>query len=360
MSALGDVARLAEVSPATASRALTGRGYVAAETRQRVVAAAAAVGYLSSPTSSIYRSPSVGILVSDFTAWFSGAALEGIESTLASSDYELAVHRLGSDPGARRKVLGRLLGRGDVAAVIALRIELRGDEASLLRSIDRPVMAVGARLEGIESVAIDDRTAAEFVTGHLISLGHENISHVGGGEHGIGGTHAERHSGFQRAMENAGLTAGPVMHVSSVAISDGHAAGLVMLADPRTRPTAVVAGTDELAIGVILAARQLGIAVPEQLSVVGIDGHDLAEVFSLTTLAHDPREQGSAVARRVLARLSGDGPWDALWTPAAMRLEVRGSTRAPAHTVTERDRPAVALSPESGVAATYPRASRAT
>lgn len=335
MSALSDVARLAEVSPATASRALTGRGYVAAETRERVVAAAAEVGYLGylgSPGSALSStSHSVGVLVSDLTAWYTASVLEGVESALAPSEYELTLHCLGSEPGARRRVLERLLGNGDVSAVIAVGLELGREEASLLRALGRPVTAVGGRVEGIDTLAIDDRAAAALVTGHLISLGHESISHVGGEDltSGDNGAHAERLAGFRQAMANAGLDAGPAIRVPAVSISDGHAAGLRLLADPRTRPTAIVAGTDELAIGVIIAARQLGIAVPEQLSVIGIDGHDLAEVFSLTTLAQNPREQGSSAARRMLAGLSGAIASDAPWPPAPVRLDVRGSTRAP-------------------------------
>lgn len=335
MSALSDVARLAEVSPATASRALTGRGYVAAETRERVVAAAAEVGYLSylgSQSSSLSASsPSVGVLVSGLSAWYVGAVLEGIEATLAPSDYELTLHRLGAEPAGRRRVLERLLGHRDVAAVIAVGLELGREEASLLRALDRPVAAVGGRVEGIDTLAIDDRAAAAFVTGHLISLGHESISHVGGEDQSSGdnGAHAERLAGFRQAMSHAGLDASHAIRVRSVTIAEGYATALVMLADPRTRPTAIVAGTDELAIGVIVAARQLGIAVPEQLSVVGIDGHDLAEVFSLTTLAQNPREQGSSAARRMLAGLSGTLVGGAPWAPAPVRLDVRGSTRAP-------------------------------
>ena len=76
-----------------------------------------------------------------------------------------------------------------------------------------------------------------------------------------------------------------------------------MLSDPSTRPTAIVAGCDEIAIGVILAARELGIVVPAQLSIVGIDGHTLAEMFGLTTLEQHPSVQGERAVQLILERL---------------------------------------------------------
>ena len=103
-----------------------------------------------------------------------------------------------------------------------------------------------------------------------------------------------------------------------------------MLADPRTRPTAVVAGSDEVAIGTIVAARQLGIQVPAQLSVVGIDGHELADMFALTTLAQDPKAQGTYAVGLAMSELTqGGDPGAKRWQPYPVRLEVRGSTTAP-------------------------------
>ena len=98
---------------------------------------------------------------------------------------------------------------------------------------------------------------------------------------------------------------------------------------------AIFAGCDEIAIGIIVAARQLGIQVPSELSVIGIDGHDLAPTFGLTTVEQNPAAQGAAVASMVLTRLA-----DTAWTDAAVqgegphttlpiRLAMRRSTRAP-------------------------------
>uniref|UniRef100_UPI00109D0E9E substrate-binding domain-containing protein n=1 Tax=Microbacterium sp. K24 TaxID=2305446 RepID=UPI00109D0E9E len=104
------------------------------------------------------------------------------------------------------------------------------------------------------------------------------------------------------------------------------AAGL--LGDRRDRPTAIVGVCDEAAIGAVIAARRLGIAVPTELSVVGIDDHEHAEMFSLTTIGQSPREQGHEAVRLLTQRMSHpDDPLEHV--AAASALVVRNSTAPP-------------------------------
>ena len=135
-------------------------------------------------------------------------------------------------------------------------------------------------------------------------------------------------------MSGAGLH--KQSQVAPLSIPGGFAQGLALLADPQTRPTAIFAGSDEVAIGVIIAARQLGIRVPAQLSVVGIDGHELAEMFGLTTLEQDPRGQGALAVDLVMGELTaGERTPETMpkhaWRPCPVRLVVRSSATAPAH-----------------------------
>ena len=334
MSALSDVARLADVSPATASRALSGRGYVAADTRDRVVAAAAEVGYFGTPSSAPVYPPSrsVGVVVPHVSRWYFGGVIEGIESALAEAGFDLVLHRLTRDPLERRRTFETLLLRAGVSAVIAVGIESGDDVASLLQPVDRPFVSVGGPVEGATGLSIDDRAAGSLITRHLASLGHQRIVHLGASDTGDAGlaVHASRLAGYRQAMSDAGLTALVAVHTAPLSIPGGYAAGLAILADPRSRPTAIAAGSDELAIGVIIAARQLGIQVPDQLSVIGIDGHELAEMFALTTLAQDPVAQGAEAVRLAVGEHSGPTSSQAsTWIEQPARLVVRGSTRAP-------------------------------
>lgn len=336
VSALSDVARIAQVSKATASRALSGRGYVSPATRDRVVAAAATIGYVASTAAASLvtgQTRNVGVVIPHINRWYFGEVLEGIESALIAAGYDLTLYRLGPDPDARRRVFEYFLVRKRVDAVIAVGIELAADEVALLRAVDKPIVGIGGPIAGIASLSIDDVAAAALVTNHLISLGHTRIMHFGGDQFAQMDftVHSQRLEGFRQAMEAAGLPCGDAaFRPTELSMQGGYALGLAVLADPRTRPSAVVAGSDELAIGVIVAARQLGIQVPAQLSVVGIDGHDLAEMFGLTTLAQHPKAQGTTAVNLIMDELREPPARAGLhWQPYPVRLEVRASTTAP-------------------------------
>lgn len=337
MSALSDVARLAQVSKATASRALSGRGYVSEATRERVLAAAAEIGYVVSTNAQSLVTGStrnVGVVIPCLNRWYFGELLEGIESALARAGYDLSLYRLSPDPAERRRVFDYFLVRKRVDAVIAAGIEVTPSEVTMLNALGKPLVGVGGPVDGMATFSIDDVAAAALVTEHLISLGHTRIVHFGGdrAEQLDFRVHADRLEGFRQAMAAAGIAVGEDSYrPTPLSIPGGYATGLAVLADPRTRPTAVFAGSDEVAIGTIVAARQLGIQVPNQLSVVGIDGHELAEMFSLTTLAQDPAAQGAHAVALIMDELLGEhAPAPRTWSPFPTRLEVRGSTRAPA------------------------------
>ena len=336
MSALSDVARIAQVSKATASRALSGNGYVSAETRDRVISAAATIGYVVSSTASSLvtgRTRNVGVVIPHINRWYFGDVLEGIESALIAAGYDLTLYRLSTDATERRRVFEYFLVRKRVDAVIAVGIELKPHEVELLGSLAKPIVGIGGPIEGISTLSIDDVAAAALVTEHLISLGHTRIMHFGGDQaremdfH----VHSQRLAGFRQAMNAAGLPAGDeTFRSTELSMPGGYELALSVLADPRTRPSAVVAGSDEVALGTIVAARQLGINVPAQLSVVGIDGHELAPMFGLTTLAQDPGAQGTSAVELVMAELEDGASGPRAWKPYPVRLEVRSSTTAPA------------------------------
>jgi DNA-binding LacI/PurR family transcriptional regulator len=131
-------------------------------------------------------------------------------------------------------------------------------------------------------------------------------------------------------MDAAGLEHDDDFRSSTFSVPGGYHAALALLADPQSRPTAIVAGCDEIAIGAITAARQLGIPVPSALSVVGIDDHSYAEMFGLTTVRQRPGEQGRQAVDLVMQAMTDA---DADPQPHAINipidLVVRSSTTAP-------------------------------
>ena len=193
---------------------------------------------------------------------------------------------------------------------------------------------------GWPCVRIDDVAAARTATRHLIDLGHRRIAHISGDpdDELAFTTHLDRRRGYQAALRAAGLRPDPSLDVESQFTIDGGnraAAELLARGEP---PTAIFAACDEMAMGAMTALRDAGLRVPQDVSVIGIDDHDLAGVLGLSTIAQPAAEQGRLAARILLdplgvrtlgpivgQRTDGDGGPVILPT----RLVVRESTAPP-------------------------------
>jgi DNA-binding LacI/PurR family transcriptional regulator len=169
-----------------------------------------------------------------------------------------------------------------------------------------PMVLLGATLPGVSSVEIDDVAAARVATSHLVDLGHRRIGLVSGRpfERIPFTAPPERRRGFLLAHKEAGLPWDPNLEVTADFTARGAQRAALPLLDRPDRPTAVFAECDEMAFGVMAAARSLGLRIPEDLSVVGIDDHDLAESLGLTTVAQPVRTLGELAALQ-LAGLVG-------------------------------------------------------
>lgn len=314
MVGIDDVARRAEVSTATVSRTLSGRGPVSPATRERVLSAASELGYVvSSSASSLAsgRTRNVGVLVPILDRWFFTRVLSGIAETLQRHDYDMALYCLSADPAERRRVFETSLRRQRVDGVVMVSMAFSDGETAQLGALGLPVIAMGGHLPGPPSLAVDDVAVARHATEHLIALGHRDIAHIGLHPQFEGDFHipTQRRRGFEAAMTAAGLGFADDRYAAAdFTMAGGHEAARRLLTDAAARPTAIFAASDEMAIGAILAARELGLRVPADLSVVGVDGHDLGEFFGLTTIDQFPRRQGSRVAAAILAELGEDVP----------------------------------------------------
>jgi DNA-binding LacI/PurR family transcriptional regulator len=329
MSGISDVARLAGVSKSTASRALSGSGYVSERTRTKVQTVAASLGYVPSTNAASLvtgRTRNVGVVIPYLHRWFFAEVLEGIQSALLERGLDLTLYDANPGTQARRRVFEDFLARKRFDGLIAVGLEPEDHELEHLLRIGRPVVSVVGSDAAANVIGIDDHDAARRATQHLIALGHRRISFVGGGSGGRwASVDRRRLNGYLATMIEADLVDHSSHVVSDVTMPGGYAAAVDRLDDPRDRPTALVAVCDEVAIGAIIAARRLGIRVPSDLSVVGIDDHEYAEMFALTTLRQVPREQGRAAVAMLEAQL--DDPASApthIASPA--RLIVRAST----------------------------------
>ena len=287
MTSIKDVARTVGVSTATVSRALRGLPRVSPETRVRVLQAAAELDYVASPSAAGLASGqtrAVGVIVPFVTRWFFASVVQGAEELLREAGYDLLLYNLGGDMEARHRVFQTHLLRKRVDAVLVLSLTPTDEEVAALARLERPVAVVGAVVDGWSSVGIDDDETARIAMRHLLDLGHRRIGYVGGSlEDQLDfAAPLDRLTGYRAALKEAGLPEDPALEVvGDFTVRGGLAATRLLLAT-EPPPTAIFAASDEMAVGVVHALREAGLRVPEDVSVIGIDDHEMAEFFELT------------------------------------------------------------------------------
>jgi LacI family repressor for deo operon, udp, cdd, tsx, nupC, and nupG len=324
-----DVARRAGVSTATVSRSLRGLDRVAPRTRERVARAAQELHYVPSPAASQLasrRTQSVGVVVTTSGRWFWSEVLFGAEAVLRSAGYDTLLYIV-DDPSGRRQFFDLMPLRRRVDAVMVLGSSVTGREQEALRRVDVPVVLVGGRMTGGASVRIDDSAAAVTAARHLIALGHRDVVMVcsNGSDPSSRRTTRLRRSGFERAMAEHGVDGRVVVTHPGI---DGGAAAVEKLLSHGDLPTALFAETDELALGALRTLRRAGVAVPEEMSVLGFDDHELADAVELTTISRSPHAHGHSAAMQLLSAL-GPGASRRVDVVLPTRLVLRGTTGPP-------------------------------
>lgn len=335
MSTLSDVAKAAGVSKSTASRALSGRGSVSRETTEKVSQAAEKLGFVASSAAESLatgRSRNIAVVTPFINRWFYSEVIDGVESALIGAGYDLTLYRLTNNSEQRKQLFDYFLVRKGVDAVIALTLFISDDEVQRLRKLGKPVVGIGGLIPNVPTFSIDDIATARRATEHLISLGHKNLVHVGGDQELQLDfeVHSNRLKGFRQALQNAGLSHSDDFYADDFDIPGGYRSALKVLTKTDSRPTGIVGGSDEIALGVLMAARELGLRVPHDLSIIGIDGHPLGETFGITTMNQHPATQGSIAVSQALAQLGGG--WDEkddAHLELQVDLKVRSSTGPP-------------------------------
>ena len=305
-----DVARAAGVSTATVSRALRGLPNVSADTRDRVRAAAAELGYVASPSAASLasgRTHTIGLISPSINRWFFANVIDGAERTLRAQGFDVLLYTFDS-PGEnpRARVDSDVL-RRRVDGILVVGLPLAADEVAALLRLGRPLVCIGWGGHGQVTVRLDDRATAAAATNHLIALGHRRIAHLTGAPDDVAPSSppVERAAGWRDALTAAGIDVDPALERHGQFTVEGGRAAMRELIATAPDLTAVFAASDEMAMGAILALREAGLTVPADVSVIGVDGHDLGELVGLTTLAQPASEQGAAAARIVLAMIGG-------------------------------------------------------
>jgi DNA-binding LacI/PurR family transcriptional regulator len=320
---IADVARAAEVSTGTVSHVLSGARFVRPQTRARVEQAIDRLGYRPSTIAralSSRRTQTVGMVVPDVTNPFFSDLIWQVERALTDADYALIFGNSANDPERERRYLEGLIERRVDAAILVMTAD--ADEGLLRRVADEvPTVHVDRAAGATDSVVGDNAAGTAAAVEHLVSLGHRRIAFVNGDERLP--TARERRQGFDAALARHGLDA--VVHAAGpFTLESGQRLALGVL---EHEPSAVLAGNDLIAMGVLNAAAERGLRVPNDLAVVGYDDIAYAAFTAppLTTVRQPGGAMGTETARLLLSRLDGydGGPRRVVVHP---ELVVRGST----------------------------------
>ncbi|WP_116948158.1 LacI family DNA-binding transcriptional regulator [Jiangella endophytica] len=325
-----DVAVAAGVSRSTASRALTGRGYVAAGARERILAAAEELRYVPDAAARYLKqqvSLSIGVLVSDLRNSFYARLAAGIGQTARARGFSLV---LGDDGGsAQTQVeIAETFVATRVAGVIVTPTSAEVTTYLLRHRV--PVVEVDRQFAAgtCDAVVVANRTMSQRVTAYLLRQGHRRIALlVDTATLTMGG---DRHAGYLAALAAAGVPPDSDLVVGSdLEVGAAREAAGALLAGPH-RPTAVFAANNVLAEGVWRAAREIGLSIPADLSVVSFDDAPWMSLVApgVTAVDQDEEALGAAAVNRLLERIAYPGA-EPVTITMPTRLVHRASTGAP-------------------------------
>jgi len=330
IASIKDIARAANVSYSTVSRALNDSPRVKPETRERIQHIATEMGYLPSAVARSLvtrRTHIIGVVVTTITDLFFAEVIHAIEETALKQKYNVILTNSGREPERELEAI-RALRERRVDGIILVSAGTSKKDLSAVKGVGTPTVIINnARREHIGySVEVDNLSGGREATQHLLSLGHRRIAHITGPIREWDG--AERQSGYEQVLRTYGLPLDPSLIVKGGDRPEGGMQAMQQLLALPCRPTAVFCYNDVVALGAMRAARAANLRIPQDLSVVGFDDIDLAPFFepALTTVAQPKRQMGEKAVQMILDLLAGDRVEDCV-LPG--RLIVRGSTMPP-------------------------------
>ena len=335
---LADVAARAGVSKTTASRVLNNRPSpipIRQETIERIVAAAAELGYRPSSTTSgprRERSYVLGMLLRDIGDPFSHEVINAFSRSAKAFGYRVMLSDVGSDPTEEEYFL-QLFSDHTSDGVLVLGDSPRGERltTAIADTVKHMVgFAQDNPLPGVVSVAIDNAQGTDLALDYLYGLGHQRIAHIACTRYTDLRLRLEAYKQYMAARV-LGLPEGYIQVAPYNSLSAGSQATLALL-DLSQPPTAIFAATDRLAVGVLRAALERGVRVPEELSIMGFDDLAFSEAVwpPLTTVHYPIKEMAQKAAEVLIEMVEGRRPADApmsyIMKPT---LVVRASCAAP-------------------------------
>lgn len=325
MSLVVEISELLGLSTVTVESALHGLPGIDRETVEAVRNLAEVLGGMELPRAQL-RSHAIGVVLPSVKRWFYTEVLSGVTSALVDVGVDTVLFDLVQygHPG-RRDITGAL-SRHQVDALIVLATEFTETEWRMFSDMGIPVVAIGPSTPGIRRIGVDDYQIGRTITERVVALGHRDIGYLGGFD-----TQAltfvstnDRERVFRDVLAEHDI---PIR--SEWMISGEYRLGLAKRATERflkqsMLPTVIICASDEMAIGAMYAITAAGLRVGRDISLVGIDNHEYAEAFGLSTIAQYPEEQGALAARTLFAELAGARPVS-LFPPARWEYIERSS-----------------------------------
>lgn len=304
-----EIAQMVGVSSATVSRALNDDPRVSSETKRRILDVAERMEYRPNFCAKglvSQKTYTIGMLIPDITDRFYANVMRGIEDVATENNYSVIIFNTDYDAEKERRAL-RFLKDGRVDGMIAYISNRVIDECISLVSQDYPLVILGHVIDEVKTAKIgcNNISSAYTITEYLINAGHRNIAHVAG--HMQTKTAKQRMQGYKSALETYDIPVNPNWIVpTDYDERSAYENTYRFLQRERENITAIFAANDTIAVGCYRAIRELGLRIPEDISVVGHDDTDMATLIypGLTTMRQDTRKIGHLAAQRLLLDIS--------------------------------------------------------
>lgn len=328
MIGLQDVARAAGVSPATASRALHRPDLVALRTRERVEQVALELGYRPNVLARGLRtrgSRTIGLIVTDILNPFHATLAKGVQDAAEAQGYTVLMFNSDEQPGKERRALETLHGHLPMGLIVVPTARTR-ENLSVVSGLPTIELDRASGLKGAHTVMVDNVAGAREAVTHLTGLGHRRVGMIVGNQDVS--TARERLQGYCEALETAQVPYLEELVLPGDHREQGGRLAALQLLSGRERPTALFVGNNEMTVGAVLAARELGLNIPGDLSVVGFDDSRWAQTMSpaLSVVSQPTYELGQLACQHLLSLIAGQPCVDSVRLPT--RMIYRQSTAA--------------------------------
>jgi DNA-binding LacI/PurR family transcriptional regulator len=308
MAGIVEIAKKAGVSPATVSRALRGIHHVNEKTRKKIVDAARDLDYPIRPDllprGASEKTNTIGVIAPFLSRWYFSQAISGVEQALREAGMDLLLYNF-AQVDARQRVFQQKKLVDKVDGLIVISLPPTDKEFKEILGLGIPVSLLGISDPRCSSVSIDDVKGAQVATQHLVDMGHTEIGLMLGQKDWAFDfkVASNRKDGFLSVLEKHDLEFNPAFEL--IADFASHTAELAMdeFLTRKKLPTAIFCESDEMAFGVYRSLRKKGLRIPEDMSIVGYDGHDFAQTLGITTIAQPVPFLGQLAASQVMAHI---------------------------------------------------------